>query len=447
MPVLLKNPQSSCKIFRVKNMLFKEITILDENFNIKENMYVGVRGDRIVYVSNQMPEENFGEIRNGKGRLLMPGFVNSHAHAPMGLMRGYGENMALQDWLFKKIFPFEDKLTSEGVYYATLLSMAECMRFGIVSTSEMYYFMDEMAAAVTESGMKSNLSRSISHFDDSDFMSSYRAKEMIDAYEKYNGAAEGRIIIDMSLHSEYTSTPESARQLAEYTKSIGARMQVHVSETKKEHEECKEKYNMTPVKYLNSLGIFDTPSTAAHCVWIEENDRDILKEKGVSVCVNPISNLKLASGICDIPKLLDKGINITIGTDSAASNNCLDFMEEIKMFALLPKLVTEDPTVITPKQALMAATVNGAMAQGRTDCGCIKEGNKADLIMLNTDVPWMHPKHDLLGNIVYAARGSDVVMTMVDGRVLYENGVYKTLDIEKVIYETEKATKEILAEI
>ena len=201
-------------------------------------------------------------------------------------------------------------------------------------------------------------------------------KEMIEAYEKYNGAADGRVIIDMSLHSEYTSTPDSARQLAEYTKSIGARMQVHVSETKKEHEECKEKYNMTPVKYLNSLGIFDTPTTAAHCVWIEDEDRDILKEKGVSVCVNPVSNMKLASGVCDIPKLLDKGINVTIGTDSAASNNCLDFMEEIKMFALLPKLITGNPKVIKPEQALRAATINGAVAQGRADCGCIRKGNR-----------------------------------------------------------------------
>lgn len=428
-------------------MIFKDITILDKNFEIKENMYVGVRGDRIVYVSDVMPKEDFGEVREGRGRLLMPGFVNNHAHAPMGLMRGYGENMALQDWLFKKIFPFEDKLTSKGVYYATLLSMAECMRFGVVSTSEMYYFMDDMAAAIIESGMKSNISRSISHFDDSDFMSSYRAKEMIDAYEKYNGAADGRIIVDMSLHSEYTTTPESARQLAEYTRSIGAHMQVHVSETKSEHEECKEKYGMTPVKYLDSLGIFDTPATAAHCVWIEEEDRQILKERGVSVCVNPISNLKLASGVCNVPELLSKGINVTIGTDSAASNNCLDFMEEIKMFALLPKMVTGDPTLITPEQVLRAATVNGAMAQGRTDCGLISEGGKADLIMLDTDVPWMHPKHDMIGNIVYAARGSDVVMTMVDGRVIYENGEYRTLDIEKVIYETEKVTKEILSEI
>lgn len=366
----------------------------------------------------------------------------------MTLLRGYGENMALQDWLFKKIFPFEDHLTGESVYNATLLAMAESLRFGIVSSSDMYYFMDEMAQAVIDSGAKSNISRSISHFDDSDFLSSYRAKEMIDAYEKYNGAADGRLIVDMSLHSEYTTTPIAVKQLAEYTSKIGANMQVHVSETKSEHEECKQRHGgMTPVQYLNHYGLFDTPTTAAHCVWIEEEDYDILKEKGVTVACNPISNLKLASGVANVDKLIKKGINVTIGTDSVASNNSLNFIEEMKVFAIAPKMMFHAPETVTPLDVVKAATINGAKAQGRKDCGLLKEGYKADLIMIDISGGHMHPVHNLLNNLVYSASGSDVVMTMVDGKILYQNGEYKTIDIEKTIFEVERLTKEILAKV
>lgn len=429
-------------------MLFSNITILDENFNVRENSYVGIEGKYIRYIGSEKPSQNFGEEIDGKGKLLMPGFVNSHAHSPMTLLRGYGENMALQDWLFKKIFPFEDHLNGESVYNATLLAMAESLRFGIVSSSDMYYFMDEIAQAVIESGAKSNISRSISHFDDSDFLSSYRAKEMIDAYEKYNGAADGRLIVDMSLHSEYTTTPIAVKQLAEYTSKIGARMQVHVSETQSEHEECKQRHGgMTPVEYLNHYGLFDTPTTTAHCVWIEEKDYDILKEKGVTVVCNPISNLKLASGVANVDKLMKKGINVTIGTDSVASNNSLNFIEEMKVFAIAPKMMFKAPETVTPLEVVKAATVNGARAQGRMDCGLLKEGYKADLIMIDISGGHFHPVHNLLNNLIYSASGSDVVMTMVDGKVLYENGEYKTIDIEKTIYEVERLTKEILAKV
>ena len=429
-------------------MLFSNITILDENFNVKENSYVGIEGKYIKYIGSKKPSEDFGEEIDGKGKLLMPGFVNSHAHSPMTLLRGYGENMALQDWLFKKIFPFEDHLTGESVYYATLLAMVESLRFGIVSSSDMYYFMDEMAQAVIDSGAKSNISRSISHFDDSDFLSSYRAKEMIDAYEKYNGVADGRLIVDMSLHSEYTTTPIAVKQLAEYTSKIGANMQVHVSETKSEHEECKQRHGgMTPVQYLNHYGLFDTPTTAAHCVWIEEEDYDILKEKGVTVACNPISNLKLASGVANVDKLIKKGINVTIGTDSVASNNSLNFIEEMKVFAIAPKMMFHAPETVTPLDVVKAATINGAKAQGRKDCGLLKEGYKADLIMIDISGGHMHPVHNLLNNLVYSASGSDVVMTMVDGKILYQNGEYKTIDIEKTIFEVERLTKEILAKV
>lgn len=252
----------------------------------------------------------------------------------------------------------------------------------------------------------------------------------------------------MSIHAEYTSNPIAVTAVAEYAKANQARMHVHVSETKSEHEECKGRRNgMTPTQYFDSLGLFDVPATAAHCVYIEGEDYDILKERGVTVATNPISNMKLASGICNVPELFKRGINVAIGTDSTASNNSLNFMEEMKAFALASKVNLLDPKVVSPTETLKAATVNGAMGQGRCDCGVLKEGARADLIVVNLNVPHMHPIHDLKNNLVYSACGSDVLMTMVDGKVLYDNGEFTTIDIEKTIFEAEKATEGILKQL
>lgn len=425
-------------------MLFKNISILNESFEIEENMYVGIDGEKITYISKEAPKRGFGRVYDGTGKLLMSGFVNTHAHSPMALMRGYGENMALQDWLNKKIFPFEAKLTGDAVYWATMLAMAESVRFGIVSTTDMYYFSEDMVRAIAESGTKNNLSRSITCFDDSELWELESAKEMKSLFETYHNAEGGRIKVDMSIHAEYTSTPKIVRQMAEYTSSIGVNMHVHLSETQSEHEECKARHGMTPAAYFNSLGLFDTPTTAAHCVWIEGEDFEILKEKGVTVASNPVSNMKLASGVCNVPKLLDMGINVSLGTDSVASNNSLNYIEEMKYFATAAKERVKDPTAVTPKQALRAATSSGAQSQGRYDTGVLARGKKADLIVLDISGPHMHPVHSLINNLVYSASGSDVVLTMADGKILYENGKYFTIDLERAVYETERAAKKIL---
>lgn len=428
-------------------MLYRDITILDEDFNVKENMNVGIMEDKISYIGNKVPEnlEDYGDIYLGKGKLLMPGFYNSHAHSPMALMRGYGENMELQDWLTRRIFPFEAHLDGNAVYWGTMLCMAESLKFGIVSTQDMYYFVDDMARALADSETKNNISRSIVNFDGSEFYGMESVKEMKEAVNHWHGKENGRILVDASLHAEYTSDEKTAIALAEFAVENNLRMHVHVSETKKEQQECKERHQgRTPVKYLKDCGIFDVPTTAAHCVWIEGEDFDILKEKGVTVATNPISNLKLVSGIAPTREILKRGISLSIGTDSVASNNNLNFIEEMKTMALVGKLKADDPTVITPKEVIHAATRAGALAQGRVDCGLIKEGMKADLIVLDIDNVNMKPIHDLLNNIIYSASGSDIVQTMVDGKVLYKDGDYVTIDKEKVIYETDKATRKIL---
>ena len=426
-------------------MLFKNISILDENFEIKHHMNVGTDGVRIDYIGSEPPEKDYGRVYEGEDKLLMCAFYNAHGHSTMALMRGYGENMALQDWLNKRIFPFEDKLDSNSVYWGTLLSMAESMRFGIVSTSDMYYFIDDMVKATVDSGMKGNISRAIVNFDDSDVWQLPSMQEMKRTFEAYHNTDDERIKMDVSIHAEYTSRPSAVTAVSEYGKEVGTRMHIHVSETQAEHEECKQRHGKTPIQYFNDLGAFDLPATAAHCVWIEDEDFDIIKEKGVTVASNPISNLKLASGVCNVPELLKRGINVAIGTDSVASNNSLNFFEELKVFAMISKMMYHDPTVVTPEQTLRAATRGGALAQGREDCGLLKEGFRADLIVVDVDKPNMYPVHNMVNNLVYSASGTDVVLTMADGKVLYENGEYLTIDICRTIREAEAATQKILS--
>ena len=425
-----------------KKLIFKNISVMDEGYNVKSGKNVLVEEGIISYIGDDMPYGD--EVYDGRGKILMSGFYNCHGHSPMTLMRGYGESMSLQDWLNKKIFPFEAKLTGDDVYWGTMLAMAESFQYGIVSTSDMYYFTEDMVRAIEDSGAKSNISRSVTNFTGDDFWDLEVAKEAKDAFERFHETCDGRVRIEMSLHGEYTSDPDTAKGLAEYTSEIGAAMHVHVSETRQEHEECKERHGKTPVAYLSECGIFDTPTTAAHCVWIEGDDYEILKEKGVSVAVNPISNMKLASGIAYVPALFRKGINVVIGTDSVASNNSLDFIEEMKVFAVASKVRNMDPTVVTPLETIRCATERGALCQGRADCGKVKEGYRADLIVLDIDQPHMIPAHDILNNIVYSASGSDVLLTMVDGKGVYRDGEYTTMDIEEVKARVKESTDRIL---
>ena len=417
-------------------MLFKQINILDENLKLQEDCYVAVRNGKIVSISAQRPAGEWEREYDGRGKLLMSGFYNAHAHSPMTLMRGYGENLKLQDWLNKKIFPFEAKLDGNAVYWGTMLALAESFRFGIVSTSDMYYFCDDMARAFADSGAKGNIARSIANVTGEDPRSLVSMQETKDFYRDYNGAENGRILVDMSLHAEYTSDPATARALADYARSIDTRMQVHVSETKLEHDQCVERYGLTPAQVLDCHHVFDVPTTAAHCVHLTQEDMKLLAKRRVSAVHCPVSNLKLASGCADVMGMVKAGMNVCLGTDSVASNNNLDLFEEIKACTLMAKAKTGDPTAIPAEAALMMATVCGAKAQGREkECGQIKLGMDADLILLDFTQPHLIPCHNVLSNLVYSASGHDVVMTMVRGQILYNAGKFPTLDLAGALKE------------
>lgn len=428
-------------------MLFEHIDYLDENFEVKKDAFIGVKDGKIAYIGTEKPEEDFGEVYNGKHGLMMSGFVNAHSHAPMTLLRGYGENLPLDRWLNEKIFPFEDKLTDNAIAASTTLACAEMIRFGTVSFSDMYFFSQTMAKSILDSGMKCNLSRGLTVFSDQDYEQLEAYKDNVDLLKNYQNAGNGRLKIDLCIHGEYTTTPKVVEALAKHAKSENVNVHIHLSETKKEHEACKQRHGKTTAKYFADLGLFDQPTTAAHCVWVEDEDIELLKKYGVTVACNPVSNMKLASGFAPIPKMLEKGVNIALGTDGCASNNNLNIMQDLYLFALLYKGVTGDPTVVTPKQALMAATLNGFKSQGRMDSGKIALGQKADIIVINTDVPNMYPATDIACNLVYAAQGNDIKLTMVDGKVLYKDGEYLTIDIERAKAQTQMHTDAILQQL
>jgi 5-methylthioadenosine/S-adenosylhomocysteine deaminase len=262
---------------------------------------------------------------------------------------------------------------------------------------------------------------------------------------EHHNTWDGRLKIDLNIHSEYISNPQVVRAVGERAVEWGVQTHVHISETKREHEECKQRRGgLSPTQYFESLDFFRAPCTAAHCVWSEPEDWEIFAARGVTVAANPASNMKLASGFAPIPQMLAAGVNVALGTDGVASNNNHNLLKELYLFALIYKGSTGDPTVVTPAEALAAATINGARSQGRADCGSIEVGKRADLVAFDVDVPWMQPTHNPVNNLVYAAQGTDVVLTMVDGVVLYRDGLYLTIDIERVIAETQQVADTIV---
>ena len=428
-------------------MLFKNISIINENLEIQNNMYVGILDDKIDYIGAEMPQKNYGEEYDGKGKVLSSGFVNLHTHSPMTLLRGYAENLPLDRWLNEKVFPFEDRLNCDRAYYGTMLSIAEMLSSGTTSFTDMYFFGDGVMKAVIDSKAKTNFGRSIVSFVDEDITKNDRFQEGLYLAEKYHNTQNGKIKIDMSLHAEYTNRLSIIEQFGEYTNGKDYINHIHLSETKAEHENCKAKYGKTPARLFYDTKVFNSPTILAHCVWVEDEDMDIFKEMGVTVAHCPASNMKLGSGFCDTYNLLQKGVNVGIGTDSAASNNGLDIMREMYLAALLPKGVNNKADIVTPQDVYKMATVNGYKAQGRNDCGVIKVGNKADLIVLDMSTPNMYPDFDILNNIVYSANKSNVVLTMVDGEVLYKNGEFTTIDVERMGYEVSKLVREVVNEV
>ena len=409
-----------------------------------ENGYLGIDGSAIRYIGRQRPAESYDEEKDMTGHLLMPGLYNLHTHAAMVLLRGVGSGLPLDRWLHEAMFPVEAKLTEEDISAGTRLAMMEMLACGVVSFSDMYDMPHITAEAVLAAGMKANLNRPLLVFDEAEaYADSWRAQKAADFHRDYHGAGDGRVLVDYAIHAEYTSFAEQVRRHGEACKAAGARMHLHLSETVKEHEACKARNGKTPARWFCDLGVFDSPTIAAHCVAVEPEDVDILREKGVTCVHNPSSNMKLGSGFMPLPALREAGINLALGTDGAASNNNLNLFEEMHLAAVLHNGYTGDPTAVSSNELLSMATVNGARGQGRLNCGELAVGNKADIIALNMDAPHLTPALDIPALLTYAAQGSDVAMTMVDGKILYEKGEFLTIDYERTKHDVRRSIERL----
>ena len=455
------------------SILFKNAKILlrEDGYKVIDG-FLGVNGEYIDYIGTDAPDAAYDCTKDMGGKLLMPGLVNIHGHSAMTLVRGAGSGLPLDRWLNEAIFPIEANMKPEDIIAGDRLAIMEMLAGGTTQVADMYDFPFAGAYAYADSGMKVNLCRVGLCFDPSLEPGNWpRTAECINLINVLRGdvdineelireipeaqalgglpdfikdaVAAGRIRADFCLHSEYLTTEKFVRAIEEANRTMKAGIHVHVSETRKEHDECITRHGKTPVQYLNDMGILENPTYAAHCVWVSDEDMEIMKTKDFSIAHNPTSNLKLGSGIARISKALDMGINVGLGTDGVASNNNLDMWEEMHLAALLQKGINQDPTLVSDSQVIDMATVNGAKALGRPDTGELKPGKKADIIALDFDKPHLTPAFDIPALLVYSAQASDVCMTMVDGKILYENGEYKTIDAEKAYYEIKKAAERL----
>ena len=406
--------------------------LMDEAGTVLPGAFVAVEGTQITYVGTQRPQGSFEEEIDGKGGVLMPGFVNAHTHVPMTAMRGYGDGNNLQDWLHNYIFPVEARWDDRAIRCCTDLGLAEMIASGVTCIADMYGHSPAIAQEVAAAGISANLSvGGVQFTDDFNPDTHNDCRVQRELTEQWHGYNDGQILVDASVHGEYTSHQQLWRWMAGYAREHGLGMHVHISETRSEHEECLARHGKTPIQVLNDYGVWDGRAIAAHCVWTTPEDWAVMAEKGISAIHNPMSNLKLGSGIAPVPAMKKAGVNVCLGTDGVSSNNCTDFFGDLKIAAILHNGAGCDPLALLPIDALRMATANGGRALGRRT-GVIAEGYTADLILVDFSHLNLTPCHSVLSNLAYAAHGSDVRMNMARGRVIYKDGDFLTIDIQRV---------------
>jgi len=404
--------------------------------------YIGISGNTIDYIGEAKPEGyDDAYVIDGRGKLAASGMVNAHTHIAMTLLRSYADDMALMDWLQNKVWPAEAGLREGDCYIGTQLGILEMLKTGTTAFADMYFFMDETAKAVEESGIRACLSRGLTgdKYDKAD----ERLKENVDLYKNWHGKADGRITVMLGPHAPYTCSTEYLRLLVETANTLGCRLHMHLAETEQEVKDCIKLYGKTPIAYADSLGILDRGCLIAHGVWVSPEEMDLIALKNACVAHNPQSNLKLASGIAPVEKMLSKGITVGLGTDGATSNNNLDMLEETRLAAMLHKGVTHDPLCIPASVAWDMATKQGAKCLGYDNLGKIEVGYLADIVLYNMAGPAWHPQHDRMSQLVYAASAYDADTSIINGKVVMEKGEVKSLDAEKIYHESNLVSKRL----
>ncbi|SDC42084.1 5-methylthioadenosine/S-adenosylhomocysteine deaminase [Paenibacillus sp. UNCCL117] len=399
-----------------------------------------MEGNRIIRVAEGEPaaEETFDERFDGRGKLFLPGFVNTHGHAAMSLLRGYGDDMALQVWLQDKMWPMEAKFTAADVAVGTRLSILEMVKGGTTTFVDMYDHMNEVAKATEESGIRGCLTRGVIGLCPREVQDAKLAEAVAFAKD-WHGAADGRITTMMSPHGPYTCPPDYIERIVGAAHDLNLPVHIHMSETAREVQDNVDQYGLRPVQHLEKLGVFGRPTLIAHGVHLTDEEIAILKQYDVRVSHNPGSNLKLASGVARVPDLLQAGVLVSLGTDGAASNNNLDMLEEIRLAALIHKGVSGDPVAVAAADALRMGTLDGAKSIWLDEVGALAPGMKADFIALDIEQAHYYPRTNLISHIVYSGSSRDVTDVCVDGRWIVRGGECLTLDEERIMYDAQRS--------
>ena len=426
------------------NILIKNTTLITMNIKkeILNNIDIAIEGDKIKYIGKISDDFKAEKTIDGKDKITLPGLINTHTHIPMTLFRNYADDLPFWEWLFEKILPLEKNLKEEHVYWGSMLAISEMIKSGITSFVDMYFFVNQIAKAVDETGIRGFLSLSITDGEDG---GEKGLKEIEKLIKGWDGKANGRINVRIAPHAPYSCSDQLLKELVKLSIKHKKGITIHLSESEKEIEESFEKYGKSPVERLNDLGMLDVDTLAVHCVQLSDRDIQILKAKNISVSNNPGSNLKLGNGFSRVNDLLERGVNVSLGTDGAASNNNLNMFEEMALASLINKGVSKNPESVSAYTALEMATINGAKAIGReNEIGSIELGKKADIIMIDLNQPHFYPRYNEVASLIYSAQASDVDTVIVDGEVLMENKVLKTIDLKNVLENSEKMAKDLL---
>lgn len=406
-----------------------------EDNNVTEGE-LWTENDRISYIgpSADKGDKVFDREIDCKGGLLMPGLKNAHTHSAMTFSRSLADEYCLNDWLFKAIFPREAKLTAESVYWLSKLAYAEYLSGGITACFDMYFEKDANAKAAVETGFRHVFCGAANDFGG--------MEELEDFYDRLN-SYDPLVSFIYGFHAEYTTCEDNLKKISELAHKYEAPVFAHISETKAEVDGCIERYGCTPAVLFDRLGIYDFGGGGFHCVWFTDEDRDIFKKRGLWSVFNACSNLKLASGITPVYKFIANDMKIAIGTDGAGSNNSLSMFREMYLDTVLSNVETGNAAAVDPFTILKSGTTGGALCMGLKDSDVLAEGKKADIILIDMNRPSMQPENNIARNIVYSADNSVVKMTMIDGKILYEDGKYSTLDLDEVIRECNKLMKDL----
>lgn len=409
------------------------VLTLKNGFEITDDE-VWIDGSEIRYIGKNAPLKADREI-DLKGNLLMPSFKNAHTHSAMTFARSLADDLPLQPWLFDMIFPMEAKLTGEDIYKLSRLAFLEYLTSGITACFDMYYFPEDMARASVDAGFRTVMCCGINNFKEN-------IQLLEDYYTRYNNYNE-LVGYRLGFHAEYTTSLERMKEIAGVAEKYEAPVFMHSSETESEVQGCLERYGKTPTALFDELGLFNHGGGGFHSVWMNDEDLEIYKKRGVWAIVNAGSNAKLASGIAPVCRMQEMGINLAIGTDGPSSNNALDIFREMFMIAGTQKLQEKDAAACNANEILKMATVGGAHCMGLNDCDCIDVGKKADLIVIDLNRPNMQPINNITKNLVYSGSKENVKLTMINGKILYENGEFIGTDIEKIYAEAQEVTDRI----